>query len=164
MKKGRIHPVHLGDNIRMSYSSNREISQMPNLIEVQKNSFQWLLDEGIDEVLREMSPITDFNGNLVMEFLGYSKGKPKYSIAECKEYDTSYSVPMKLRTRLINKELDEIKEQDVYMGEFPIMTDTGTFVINGAERVIVSQLVRSPGVYYNVNYDKVGTEDRKSVV
>ena len=158
MKKGRIHPVHLGDNIRMSYSSNREISQMPNLIEVQKNSFQWLLDEGIDEVLREMSPITDFNGNLVMEFLGYSKGKPKYSIAECKEYDTSYSVPMKLRTRLINKELDEIKEQDVYMGEFPIMTDTGTFVINGAERVIVSQLVRSPGVYYNVNYDKVGTE------
>lgn len=158
MKKGRIHPVKLGDNIRMSYSSNREISQMPNLIEVQKNSFQWFLDEGIDEVLKEMSPIADFNGNLVMEFLGYSKGKPKYNISECKEYDTSYSIPLKLRTRLINKEIDEIKEQDVYMGEFPIMTDTGTFIINGAERVIVSQLVRSPGVYYDINFDKVGTE------
>lgn len=158
MKKGRIHPVKLGDNIRMSYSSNREISQMPNLIEVQKNSFQWFLDEGIDEILKEMSPIADFNGNLVMEFLGYSKGKPKYNISECKEYDTSYSIPLKLRTRLINKEIDEIKEQDVYMGEFPIMTDTGTFIINGAERVIVSQLVRSPGVYYDINFDKVGTE------
>ncbi len=158
MKKGRIHPINLGDNIRMSYSSNREISQIPNLIEIQKNSFQWFLDEGINEVLNEMSPITDFNGNLVMEFLGYTKGRHKYSIAECKEYDASYSIPLKLRTRLINRERDEIKEQDVYMGEFPMMTDTGTFIINGAERVIVSQLVRSPGVYYGVNYDRVGTE------
>lgn len=164
VKKGRIHPVKLGDNVRISYSSNHQISQMPNLIEVQKNSFKWFMDEGILEVLKEISPITDFNGNLILEFLDYSKGKPKYNIVECKEYDTSYSVPLKLRTRLINKELDEIKEQDVYMGELPIMTDTGTFVINGAERVIVSQLVRSPGAYYDINFDKTGNELINSTV
>ena len=157
-----MHPVKLGDNTRISYARNDDISIMPNLIELQLNSFKWFLDYGINEVLKEMSPIVDFNGKLILEYLGYSKGEPKYTVVECKEYDANYAVPIKLKVRLmVNREtgeVDEIKEQDVYFGDLPIMTSTGTFVINGAERVIVSQLVRSPGLYYDVNFDKSGNE------
>jgi len=142
----------------MSYSRIDEVLEMPNLIEVQKNSYQWFLDEGLREVLRDVSPITDYTGNLVMEFIDYSLDLDniKYSIEECKERDATYSAPLKVKVRLINKETGEVKEQEIFMGDFPLMTETGTFVINGAERVIVSQLVRSLGIYYSMDRDKTG--------
>ncbi|ACL74699.1 DNA-directed RNA polymerase subunit beta [Ruminiclostridium cellulolyticum] len=152
-----VQPVKLGRNTRMSYSKIREVLEMPNLIEVQKNSYQWFLDEGLREVFRDISPITDYTGNLILDFVDYSlDDTPKYSVEECKERDTTYSAPLKAKVRLINKESGEVKEQEIFMGDFPLMTDTGTFIINGAERVIVSQLVRSPGIYYSMKFDRVG--------
>jgi DNA-directed RNA polymerase subunit beta len=152
-----VQPVKLGRNTRMSFSKIREVLEMPNLIEVQKNSYQWFLDEGLREVFRDISPITDYTGNLILDFVDYSlDDAPKYSVEECKERDTTYSAPLKAKVRLINKESGEVKEQEIFMGDFPLMTDTGTFIINGAERVIVSQLVRSPGIYYSMKFDRVG--------
>ena len=143
----------------MSFSRIGEVLEMPNLIEVQKNSYQWFLDEGLKEVFHDVSPITDYQGNLVLDFIDYHlDDQPKYSIAECKERDTTYAAPLRVRASLLNRETGEVKEQDIYMGDFPLMTDSGTFVINGAERVIVSQLVRSPGVYYSSSRDKTGKE------
>jgi DNA-directed RNA polymerase subunit beta len=152
-----VHPVPMGNKTRMSYSRIEEILDMPDLIEVQKNSYKNFLEEGLMEVLRDISPITDYTGNLIMEFVGYSLDeKPKYSVEECKERDTTYAASLKVKARLINKETGEVKEQEIFMGDFPLMTENGTFVINGAERVIVSQLVRSPGVYYDMKIDKTG--------
>jgi DNA-directed RNA polymerase subunit beta len=149
------HAIQLGKTTRMSYSKIHEVLEMPNLIEVQKNSYEWFLKEGLKEVLRDVSPISDYTGNLVMEFIGYSlDDNIKYTVQECKERDTTYSAPLKVKVRLINKETGEVKEQEIFMGDFPLMTDTGTFVINGAERVIVSQLVRSPGIYYAMDREK----------
>lgn len=157
MEKNRIHSVKHGDRARKSYSRINEVLEMPNLIEVQKDSYKWFLEEGLKEAFEDISPITDFSGNLVLEFTDFSLDEnPKYSIEECKERDATYAAPLKIKARLNNKELDEIKEQELFMGDFPLMTDTGTFVINGAERVIVSQLVRSPGIYYASDFDKVG--------
>ena len=152
-----VKPVQLGKNVRMSFSKINEVLDMPNLIEVQKDSYKWFLEEGLQEVFRDVSAITDYSGNLVLDFIDYHiEDKPKYTIEECKERDVTYAAPLRVRARLQNKETGEIKEQDIFMGDFPIMTPSGTFVINGAERVIVSQLVRSPGVYYAMNYDKTG--------
>ncbi|NLC67709.1 MAG: DNA-directed RNA polymerase subunit beta [Clostridiaceae bacterium] len=152
-----VHPVAIGKKTRMSYSRIEEILEMPDLIEVQKNSYMNFLEEGLMEVLRDVSPITDYTGNLVMEFVGYTlEDKPKYSVDESKERDTTYAAALKIKARLINKETGEVKEQEIFMGDFPLMTENGTFIINGAERVIVSQLVRSPGVYYDVKMDKTG--------
>jgi DNA-directed RNA polymerase subunit beta len=152
-------PVHSGRNVRMSYSKINETLDMPNLIEVQKNSYKWFLEEGLKEVFKDVSPITDYTGNLVLEFVDYRiENTPKYDVEECKERDSTYSSPLKVKVRLINKDTGEVKEQGIFMGDFPLMTDTGTFIINGAERVIVSQLVRSPGVYYSMKYDKTGKE------
>ena len=155
-----VKPVKLGETTRMSFSRIDEVLDMPNLIEIQKNSYQWFIDEGLKEVFRDVSGITDYMGNLVLDFVDYKLdlNKPNYSIAECKERDTTYAAPLKVNARLLNKETGEIKESEVFMGDFPLMTDSGTFVINGAERVIVSQLVRSPGVYYKMDYDKTGKE------
>ena len=153
----KVKPVQLGNNTRMSFGRINEVMEMPNLIEVQKNSYQWFLNEGLKEVFRDIAEITDYTGNLVLDFVGYRMDdQPKYTVAECKERDATYAAPMRVRARLINKETGEIKENEVYMGDFPLMTDSGTFVINGAERVIVSQLVRSPGVYYGMSHDKTG--------
>ncbi len=152
-----VHPVRMGKNIRMSYSKIDEVLDMPNLIEVQKNSYKWFLEEGLREVFRDVSPIADYTGNLILEFVDYSlDDQPKYSVEECKERDATFSAPLKVKVRLINKETGEVKEQEIFMGDFPLMTDNGTFIINGAERVIVSQLVRSPGIYYAMKFDKTG--------
>ncbi|MBE7029872.1 MAG: DNA-directed RNA polymerase subunit beta [Ruminococcaceae bacterium] len=152
-----VHPIKLGKNERMSYSKMDEVLEMPNLIEVQKNSYQWFIDKGLKEVLEDVSPICDFSGNLILEFNDYYlEDNPKYSIEECKARDATYSKPLKIKVRLINKETGEVKEQEIFMGEFPLMTDQGTFIINGAERVIVSQVVRSPGIYFAMQFDKVG--------
>ena len=152
-----VKPVQLGKNTRMSFSRINEVMEMPNLIEVQKNSYKWFLEEGLKEVFRDVSAITDYTGNLVLDFIDYRMDdKPKYSVEECKERDATYAAPMRVLARLQNKATGEIKESEVYMGDFPLMTDSGTFVINGAERVIVSQLVRSPGIYYGMTYDKTG--------
>ena len=161
-----VKPVHMGKNVRMSFSRIDEVLKMPNLIEVQKNSYQWFLDEGLREVLKDISGITDYTGNLVLEFVDYhlDSDKPNYSVAECKERDATYSAALRIKTRLLNKESGEIKESEVFMGDFPLMTDSGTFIINGAERVVVSQLVRSPGVYYKMEYDKTGKELFSSTV
>ena len=165
MEKNRIHSVRMGDKVRKSYSRINEVLEMPNLIEVQKNSYKWFLDEGLKEAFEDISPITDFSGNLVLEFTDFSlDSEPKYTIEECKERDATYAAALKIKARLRNKELDEIKEQELFMGDFPLMTDTGTFVINGAERVIVSQLVRSPGIYYASDFDKVGKKLLSSTV
>ena len=154
-----VKPVKLGKNVRMSFSRIGEVLEMPNLIEVQKNSYRWFLEEGLKEVFHDVSPITDYQGNLVLDFIDYHlDDQPKYSIAECKERDTTYAAPLRVRASLLNRETGEVKEQDIYMGDFQLMTDSGTFVINGAERVIVSQLVRSPGVYYSSSRDKTGKE------
>ena len=154
-----VKPVQLGKNVRMSFSRIGEVLEMPNLIEVQKNSYQWFLNEGLKEVFHDVSPITDYQGNLVLDFIDYRlDDTPKYTIAECKERDTTYAAPLRVRASLLNRETGEVKEQEIYMGDFPLMTDSGTFVINGAERVIVSQLVRSPGVYYSAARDKTGKE------
>ena len=153
------HPVKIGNRVRMSYSKINEVLELPDLIEVQKKSYDWFLNEGLREVFDDISPIEDYTGNLILEFVDHSLfGEPKFNQVECKERDATYSVPLKLKVRLINKETGEIKEQEAFMGEFPLMTEKGTFIINGAERVIVSQLVRSPGVYYNMERDKVGKE------
>ena len=154
-----VKPVTQGKTTRMSFSHIDEVLQMPNLIEVQKNSYQWFLDEGLKEVFKDVSPITDYQDNLVLDFIDYHlDDKPKYTIEECKERDATYAAPLRVRASLLNKETGEVKEQDIFMGDFPLMTDSGTFIINGAERVIVSQLVRSPGVYYGSSHDKSGKE------
>nr|WP_036762768.1 DNA-directed RNA polymerase subunit beta [Peptostreptococcus sp. MV1] len=159
------HPVTIGKRERMSFSKIKEIADVPNLIEIQVDSYKWFLEEGLKEVFTDISPIEDYTGNLILEFVDYSLDeKPKYDIEECKERDTTYCAPLKVRVRLINKETGEIKEQEVFMGDFPLMTDRGTFVINGAERVIVSQLVRSPGVYYSEERDKTGNRLISSTV
>ncbi|MCI8513580.1 MAG: DNA-directed RNA polymerase subunit beta [Lachnospiraceae bacterium] len=158
MEKNRIRPVPAGKNVRMSYSRQKEVLEMPNLIEIQKDSYQWFLDEGLKEVLDDISPIADFGGHLSLEFIAFTlcRDEVKYSIEECKERDATYAAPLKVKVRLINKETDEINEHEIFMGDLPLMTETGSFVINGAERVIVSQLVRSPGIYYGIAHDKVG--------
>ncbi|MGN0414049.1 MAG: DNA-directed RNA polymerase subunit beta [Agathobacter sp.] len=158
MEKNRIRPVKAGKGMRMSYSRQKEVLQMPNLIEVQKNSYQWFLDEGLKEAFEDISPITDYSGHLSLEFVDFTlcEDDVKYTIPECKERDATYAAPLKVKVRLHNKETDEINEHEIFMGDLPLMTETGTFVINGAERVIVSQLVRSPGIYYGIAHDKVG--------
>jgi len=155
-----VKPVQVGKNTRMSFARIEEVLNMPNLIEVQKKSYQWFLDEGLREVFKEVSGITDYTGNLVLDFVDYKldSDKPNYTVEECKNRDATYSAALHVTARLLNKESGEIKESEVYMGDFPLMTESGTFVINGAERVIVSQLVRSPGVYYKMDYDKTGKE------
>ena len=158
MEKNRIRPIKSGKSSRMSYSRQKEVLQMPNLIEVQKDSYQWFLDEGLKEVFDDISPIADYSGHLSLEFVDFTlcEDDVKYSIEECKERDATYAAPLKVRVRLHNKETDEINEHEIFMGDLPLMTSTGTFVINGAERVIVSQLVRSPGIYYAITHDKLG--------
>ena len=160
-----VKPVQLGKTTRMSFGKINEALEMPNLIEVQKNSYQWFLDEGMKEVFRDVAAITDYNGNLVLNFVDYSiDDTPKYSVAECKERDVTYAAPLRVKATLWNKETGVVKENEVFMGEFPLMTDSGTFIINGAERVIVSQLVRSPGVYYAFEKDKTGKDLFKATV
>ncbi len=160
-----VKPQQLGKNTRMSFAKINEVLEMPNLIEVQKNSYKWFLEEGLKEVFRDVAAISDYNGNLELNFIDYRiDDTPKYSVAECKERDVTYSAPLRVVARLNNKETGEIKDSEVYMGEFPLMTDSGTFVINGAERVIVSQLVRSPGVYYSSEKDKTGKDLFKTTV
>ena len=166
MEKNRIRPIKSGKSSRMSYSRQKEVLQMPNLIEVQKDSYQWFLDEGLNEVFDDISPITDYSGHLSLEFVDFTlcEKDVKYTIEECKERDATYAAPLKVRVRLHNKETDEINEHEIFMGDLPLMTSTGTFVINGAERVIVSQLVRSPGIYYAIAHDKVGKKLYSSTV
>ncbi|HEX3038551.1 MAG TPA: DNA-directed RNA polymerase subunit beta [Oscillospiraceae bacterium] len=160
-----VKPVQVGKNTRMSFARIDEVLEMPNLIEVQKNSYKWFLDEGLKEVFKDVSGITDYTGNLVLDFVNYKlDDKPNYSVEECKERDATFAAALRVTARLLNKESGEIKESEVFMGDFPLMTDSGTFVINGAERVIVSQLVRSPGVYFKMEYDKTGKELFSSTV
>ena len=166
MEKNRIRPIKSGRSSRMSYSRQKEVLQMPNLIEVQKDSYQWFLDEGLKEVFEDISPIADYSGHLSLEFVDFTlcEDDVKYTIEECKERDATYAAPLKVRVRLHNKETDEINEHEIFMGDLPLMTSTGTFVINGAERVIVSQLVRSPGIYYAIAHDKLGKKLYSSTV
>ena len=166
MEKNRIRPIKSGRSSRMSYSRQKEVLQMPNLIEVQKDSYQWFLDEGLKEVFEGISPIADYSGHLSLEFVDFTlcEDDVKYTIEECKERDATYAAPLKVRVRLHNKETDEINEHEIFMGDLPLMTSTGTFVINGAERVIVSQLVRSPGIYYAIAHDKLGKKLYSSTV
>jgi DNA-directed RNA polymerase subunit beta len=161
-----VHPVQVGKRTRMSFGKVKEVADMPNLIEVQLDSYQWFLDEGLQEVFDDVNPITDYTGNLVLEFVGYKLDMEniKYSVEECKERDATFAAPLKVKVRLHNKETGELKEQEVFMGDFPLMTEQGTFIINGAERVIVSQLVRSPGVYYSFTVDKTGKKLYSSTV
>ena len=158
MEKNRIRPIAAGKNIRMSYSRQKEVLEMPNLIEVQKDSYKWFLEEGLKEVFDDISPIADYSGSLSLEFVDFElcEDDVKYSIEKCRERDATYAAPLKVKVRLYNKEKEEISEHEIFMGDLPIMTETGTFVINGAERVIVSQLVRSPGIYYAIDHDKIG--------
>ncbi|MBR5267029.1 MAG: DNA-directed RNA polymerase subunit beta [Lachnospiraceae bacterium] len=160
MEKSRIRPVQSGKSVRMSYSRQKEVLEMPNLIEIQKDSYQWFLDEGLKEVFADISPIADFAGHLSLEFVDFTlcRDEIKYTIEQCKERDATYAAPLKVKVRLCNKDKDEINEHEIFMGDLPLMTDTGSFVINGAERVIVSQLVRSPGIYYGIDHDKIGKE------
>ena len=160
MVKNRIRPIQIGNSIRMSYSKQKEVLDMPNLIEVQTDSYKWFVTEGLKEVFRDISPITDHSENLSLEFVDFKlcEDDIKYTIEECKERDATYAAPLKVKVRLHNRETDEITEHDIFMGDLPLMTATGTFVINGAERVIVSQLVRSSGIYYGIGHDKIGTE------
>ncbi|MBS5480012.1 MAG: DNA-directed RNA polymerase subunit beta [Acutalibacteraceae bacterium] len=160
-----VKPVKLGNTVRMSFAKINEVLEMPNLIEVQKNSYNWFLNEGLREVFNDVASITDYTGNLVLEFIDYRlDDTPKYTVEQCKERDVTYAAPLRVKARLLNKETGEIKESEVFMGDFPLMTDSGTFVINGAERVIVSQLVRSPGVYYGMSYDTTGKKLFSSTV
>ncbi|HCQ88991.1 MAG TPA: DNA-directed RNA polymerase subunit beta, partial [Clostridium sp.] len=161
-----VHPVKNGKRTRMSFAKVNETATMPNLIEVQLDSYNWFLAEGLHEVFEDINPIQDYTGNLALEFVGYKLDKEniKYTVEQCKERDTTYAAPLKVKVRLRNNETGEIKEQEVFMGDFPLMTEQGTFVINGAERVIVSQLVRSPGVYYNYTIDKTGKKLFSSTV
>jgi len=158
MENYRMRPVQSGKGVRMSYSRQKEVLEMPNLIEIQKDSYQWFLDEGLKEVFDDISPIADFSGHLSLEFVDFAlcRNDVKYSIEECKERDATFAAPLKVKVRLINEETSEIKEHEIFMGDLPLMTETGSFVINGAERVIVSQLVRSPGIYYGIAHDKIG--------
>ena len=160
MEKNRLRPTRIpgSKNIRMSYARQKDVLDMPNLIEVQKDSYQWFLTDGLKEVFEDISPITDYSGQLSLEFVDFQlcREDKKYSIEECKERDATYAAPLKVKVRLHNKETDDIKQHDIFMGDLPLMTETGTFVINGAERVIVSQLVRSPGIYYAISHDKTG--------
>ena len=158
MEKNRIRSVTSGKSMRMTYQRQKEVLEMPNLIEVQKDSYQWFLDEGLNEVFEDISPIADYSGKLSLEFIGFTLcvEERKYSIEECKERDATYAAPLKVKVRLHNKENGEITTHEIFMGDLPLMTETGTFVINGAERVIVSQLVRSPGIYYSIAHDKLG--------
>ncbi len=160
MEKNRIRPIKVGNAMRMSYSKQKEVLEMPNLIEVQKNSYKWFVEEGLNEVFKDISPITDHSDKLSLEFVDFTlcEDDIKYSIEECKERDATFAAPLKVKVRLHNNENEEINEHDIFMGDLPLMTETGTFVINGAERVIVSQLVRSPGIYYGIGHDKIGTE------
>ena len=160
MEKNRIRPIKSGKSSRMSYARQKEVVQMPNLIEVQTDSYKWFLEEGLNEVFDDISPITDYSGKLSLDFVDFTlcEDEVKYTIDECKERDATYAAPLKVKVRLHNKETDEINEHEIFMGDLPLMTATGTFVINGAERVIVSQLVRSPGIYYGVGHDKLGKE------
>ena len=166
MEKNRIRPITSGKSSRMSYSRQKEVLEMPNLIEVQKDSYQWFLDEGLKEVFDDISPISDYAGHFSLEFVDFTlcEDDVKYTIEECKERDATYAAPLKVKVRLYNKENDEINEHEIFMGDLPLMTKTGTFVINGAERVIVSQLVRSPGIYYGIAHDKLGKELYSSTV
>jgi len=166
MEKNRIRPINNGKSSRMSYARQKEVLQMPNLIEVQKDSYQWFLDAGLKEVFADISPISDYSGQLSLEFVDFTlcEDDVKYTIEECKERDATYAAPLKVKVRLYNKETDEINEHEIFMGDLPLMTATGTFVINGAERVIVSQLVRSPGIYYAIGHDKIGKELFSSTV
>ena len=166
MEKNRIRPINSGKSMRMSYSRQKEVLQMPNLIEVQKDSYKWFLDYGLKEVFEDISPIADYSGHLSLEFVDFTfcEEDAKYTIEECKERDATYAAPLKVKVRLYNKETDEINEHEIFMGDLPIMTKTGTFVINGAERVIVSQLVRSPGIYYAISHDKIGKKLYSSTV
>ena len=153
----RTKTRQLGKVTRQSFAKVDQILEMPDFLEIQKKSYKWLLDKGISDVLTEVSPIVDYAGNLVIEFVGYTlSDTPKYSVEECKERDVNYAAPLRVTVRLTNKSTGEVKQQDIFMGDFPLMTETGTFVINGAERVVVSQLVRSPGMYYEVQTDKIG--------
>ncbi|MCI8578031.1 MAG: DNA-directed RNA polymerase subunit beta [Lachnospiraceae bacterium] len=163
MEKSRMRPVTSGKSLRMSYSRQKEVLEMPNLIEIQKDSYQWFLDEGLKEVFEDISPISDFAGHLSLEFVGFTLCRNEIkstidTIEKCKERDATYAAPLKVKVRLYNKDKEEINEHEIFMGDLPLMTDTGSFVINGAERVIVSQLVRSPGIYYGVGHDKIGKE------
>ena len=151
-----FNPVPVGKRTRYSYARIKEVMEMPHLLDIQRNSYKWFMKEGMREIFRDISPIQDFTENLVLSFEDFFLGKPKYELAECKERDVTYAAPLRVVVRLANKETGEIKEQEVFMGDFPLMTDTGTFIINGAERVIVSQLVRSPGAYYNETIDSSG--------
>ncbi len=160
-----VKPKQLGKNVRMSFGKINEALEIPNLIEVQKNSYQWFKNEGLKEVFRDVSAITDYNGNLVLNFVDYKiDDTPKYTIAECKERDVTYAAPLRVTATLWNKETGDVKESEIFMGDFPLMTESGTFIINGAERVIVSQLVRSPGVYYSFEKDKTGKDLFKATV
>ena len=156
--------MQYGRRVRRSYSRIKEVLEVPNLIEIQKKSYQWFLETGLREMFQDISPITDFTGNLVLEFIDYSLGEPKYTVEDAKERDVTYAAPLRVKVRLINKETGEVKEQEVFMGDFPLMTETGTFIINGAERVIVSQLVRSPSVYFNTKVDKNGKKTYTATV
>ena len=158
MEKNRIRPITSGKRMRMSYQRQKEVLEMPNLIEVQKRSYEWFLEEGLREVFDDISPIEDYSGHLSLEFKDFElcRNDVKYSIEKCKERDATYAAPLKVRVSLFNKERGEVSEHEIFMGDLPLMTETGTFVINGAERVIVSQLVRSPGIYYDVAHDKTG--------
>ena len=153
--KAMVKPVQFGKSTRMSFSKINEVIDMPNLIEVQKDSYKWFVEEGLREALEDMSSITDYTGNLVLDFIDYRLDeKPKYDVTECKARDTTYAAPLRVKARLLNNETGEIKESEVFLGDFPIMTESGTFVINGAERAIVSQLVRSPGAYYGLKIEE----------
>ena len=160
MEKSKMRVVKNGKNVRMTFAQHEEVLEMPNLIEVQKDSYKWFLSDGLREAFDDISPIQDFAGHLSLEFVGYKlcEDEKKYTIEECKERDATYAAPLKVKVRLINKDKDEINEHEIFMGDLPLMTDTGSFVINGAERVIVSQLVRSPGIYYGLDHDKIGKE------
>ena len=156
-----MRPVKTGKGVRMTFSRQKEVLEMPNLIEVQKDSYKWFLDEGLKEVFDDISPIADYGGKFSLEFIDftYDAKDAKYTIAQCKERDVTYAAPLKVKVRLCNKDKDEINEHEIFMGDLPLMTDTGSFVINGAERVIVSQLVRSPGIYYAIAHDTMEHED-----
>ena len=158
MEKNRIRPIKSGRSVRMSYQRRQEVLEMPNLIEVQKASYDWFVSKGLKEIFDDISPIEDFSDKLSLEFVDYrlDRDRVKYPIEECKERDANYAAPLNVTVRLINKENGEIKEHEIFMGDLPLMTATGTFIINGAERVIVSQLVRSPGIYYGIAHDKIG--------
>ncbi|HCA20893.1 MAG TPA: DNA-directed RNA polymerase subunit beta, partial [Lachnospiraceae bacterium] len=158
MNKYRMHPIKSGRSQRMGYSNKKEVIDMPNLIEVQVSSYEWFLTEGLREAFDDISPITDFTGQLSLEFVDFQlcRDDIKYTIEECKERDATYAAPLKVNVRLHNHETEEINQHEIFMGDLPLMTETGTFVINGAERVIVSQLVRSPGIYFAIGHDKIG--------